>query len=43
LVAATLARYGLLKYGKPKIVATPVVDDVGRSADVLDDIGSLTF
>lgn len=44
LVAATLARYGLLKYGKPKVVAPPIVEDLGSgSAGGIDDLATIHF
>jgi hypothetical protein len=42
LVAATLARYGLVKFGVPKVVAAPVVEATGREV-TSDDLMALNF
>jgi hypothetical protein len=44
LVAVTLARFGLVKYGRPKPApATPIVEALANAGGLTDDLGSINF
>lgn len=43
LVAVTLARYGLVKHGTPKVVATPIQEHSGPSETYTDDLATISF
>lgn len=43
LVAATIARYGLVKYGKVKMIATPVIETTASSGGLTDDLLNTAF